>query len=240
MPTWTPPRHLLHYIQDLPAERVEALFDPHAAPEDTDGDECEHAEHDEDYEVEAEAEADRERDKDYEVEAEAEAEKGRNENVSAQNRQTERGALDGEERQKRGAAEQLEAAARFEEMLREKSTLNPFQDWATIRTTLAGDARFEGVRSEKARIAIFDRMCPELAERARSMRRQQVAAAEAAWAACLADLRWATAPATWTEFSRTVRKHPWFRHLDGKRMEKEYRAHLASLRDRSIVYQIPK
>lgn len=141
---------------------------------------------------------------------------------------------------KRDPEEHQLAVENFRQLLLDREDLDPFQAWERLSSSLAADSRFQAIRSERERRTIFESICPQLAERARKKREAQHLQATEAWKGILERLTLAHAPATWTEFSRHVKKEPWFRLLNPKTLEREYRTRLAELRTRSAVYQIPK
>lgn len=132
------------------------------------------------------------------------------------------------------------AVEKFKEMLLEREDLDPFKAWESISTQLSGDPRFQAIATDKERRSLFESLCPELAGRARIAREKLQSQAEEEWKDTLERLTLAHAPATWTEYSRRIRKETWYKLLNPKKMEKEYRARLSELRTRSMVYQIPQ
>ncbi|PJF17559.1 hypothetical protein PSACC_02673 [Paramicrosporidium saccamoebae] len=140
---------------------------------------------------------------------------------------------------KLNAEEHQAAVENYNQMLMD-SNIDPFQSWDIISNKLSSDPRFSGISNAKERRSLFDAACPALAEGTRERRRQRLEAAEDAWKAALEGLTLATAPTTWTEYSRHIRQEEWFRLLDSKKMEREYRDRLRDLVDRSRVYQIPR
>jgi hypothetical protein len=87
---------------------------------------------------------------------------------------------------------------------------------------------------------LFAVLCPELAERVRSVRQQKLQEAQDAWKGLLGTMTDAKKlPATWTEYSRQLKKTaPWFKLLDAKVMEVQYRAKLKELREQAITYNV--
>lgn len=240
--TWVPAAELAAAITGLPADAQQALFDPAAdegtrrdhggAPgageetlsmgEDTPSteedmpsvDDQDAAEDALAYEIDEEA---------YEAEAAEEAPR------------EQRPARDPEQ----AAAAHTAAVAAFTAMLRERA-IDPFQPWDRIAEGLRDEPAFATVGSAKERAALFAALCPELVEGARAGRQARLKEAQEAWAAKLASLTDAARlPATWTEFSRTLKRTaPWFKLLEPKTMEREYRARLQELRTRAIVYNV--
>lgn len=224
---WRAPEHLLGYLADLPEARRALLFDPTSsfepetvpAPQEW---EEPTSEYEEDYVVE---------------EAPLGGGGGEGELVAEE---TSCAPEPSARPHWTSREEHASAIGGFRELLLQTPEVDPFMAWSTLSTRLAADARWQAIPTDRERKALFDELCPQLAERARHQRRQRMEEAAAAWNETLAQLTLASAPPTWVEFSRTVRGQPWFRLMDGKQMEKEYRARLAHLRTRSIVYQIPK
>lgn len=227
---WRPPEHLLEYLLELPPDQLALLFDPHAEYSLKVVDAVLYSSSEEDYIV-SEREDEQEEQVSPEYSTPIPPENTVN-TATVPPQVSKEPRMDPE-------AHRIAVEA-FGVMLREREDLDPFQSWEMLKQHLSKDPRFQAIPTDRERKSIFDSICPELAERARKAREGQQAAAKATWKEILRTLMLANTPATWTEFSRRVKKEPWYRHLDPKAMEKEYRARLIELRDRSIVYQIPK
>lgn len=233
---WRAPDHLLEYLASLSEERRALLFDPKSNFEpETVSELQEHEEpsieYEEDYIVEeASSDGDSGGDQeDYIVE---------DETIPIGEAST--SAQPSPKPQWSSKEEHTLAITRFRDLLLNTPKVDPFMPWSILSAQLSTDARWQAIPTDRERKALFDGLCPQLAERARQQRRQQMEEATTAWSETLAHLTLATAPPTWVEFSRTIKSKPWFKLMDAKLMEKEYRSRLAYLRTRSIVYQIPK
>lgn len=211
---WRPPEHLLEYLLEMPPEKLANLFN-----------------RDEEYVVEQFGEIEMLSEEDYIVPSESESEEP---DIPPETTTTKSDTI-----KKMTQEEQLAAVEGFKEMLLD-SNIDAFQQWSTISSSLSEDPRFQAVQSEKERRAIFESMCPQLAEKSRAARKQRMETAERSWKSILEDLTLVSAPSTWTEFSRHVKREAWYKLLDQKRMEREYRERLKDLSARSRVYQIPK
>lgn len=237
---WRAPEHLLEYLADLSEERRALLFDPKSNFEpETVSELQEHEEsppidYEEDYIVE-EASSPGEVDEDQEDYILREEKMPTEEaSVSAQ-------PLSSKKSQHWSSREEhVLAINRFKDILLNTPNIDPFMSWSALTAQLSSDARWQAIPTDRERKSLFDELCPQLAERARQQRHQQMEEAINAWNETLVHLTLTTAPPTWVEFNRTIKAQPWFKLMDARRMEKEYRSRLAYLRTRSIVYQIPK
>lgn len=130
-------------------------------------------------------------------------------------------------------------ALEFTNMLLDKC-IDPFRPWVQIIEELKAEPAFLAVASAKDREALFLLASPELAERTRQNRRGHLEKAKEEWAATLAAMTdLAKLPPTWTEYSRQLRKAaPWFRLLDAREMEKQYRVKLKHLKDVAVTYNV--
>jgi hypothetical protein len=221
---YQPPEHLLEYLLELAPEKLDSLFDP----------EKEYVLDGETFQTEYLSE------EDYIVPSDEALEEIIEEKDTLEpaeqlvlTHQVKAGV------KKLNAEEYQTATENYNQMLMD-SEIDPFQSWNSILSKLSSDPRFNEIPSAKERRALFDAACPALAERARERRRQRLDTAEDAWRTALDGLTLATAPTTWTEYSRHIRQEEWFRLLDSKKMEREYRDRLRDLVERSRVYQIPR
>lgn len=236
---YQPPDHLLEYLLELAPEKLDSLFDP----------EKEYVLDGETFQTEYLSE------EDYTVPSDEELEEMMGEEdvqePTGPKRPSEPTKQDEPTEQKEtahqvkthvkklNADEYRMATENYNQMLMD-SDIDPFQSWDVISLKLSSDPRFNEIPSAKERRILFDVACPALAERARERRRQRLDTAEDAWRTALDGLTLATAPTTWTEYSRHIRQEEWFRLLDSKKMEREYRDRLRDLVERSRVYQIPR
>lgn len=241
---WSPPDHLLEYLLDLSAEKLALLFNPF---EEYIVEQPQYANDYHDMEGQSQDEYEYEDDYDYGYEAETET-KSLHEEDSGQPRSSEQSTsvrFEGTPRVKnvrplKHIEEHQVAIENFKQMLIEKKDLDPFQSWEKLAALFHLDPRFQAIKTEKEQRSIFDSICPQLAEIARRLRESKQALAIESWKERLDKLTLALAPGTWTEFSKQLKKEPWFRHLNPKTMEKEYRNRVSELRTRSLVYQIPQ
>lgn len=132
--------------------------------------------------------------------------------------------------------------AAFMELLRSRE-VDPFRPWSLIAQELQNEPEFIAISSPKERESLFAAISPELAERIRSARHRGTIEAQQQWSALLASLTDAAKlPATWTEFSKHLRRtNPTLlKLLDTKAMEKQYRAHVQDLKNRAVTYNIKR
>lgn len=236
--SWTPSEELLERLKSLPEHVIQALFDPDCDEDilavmmadqgdsqaEEDEYECEDMDGDlNDDEGSEEIEYDLEEEmeeKDDEIQVETETIK---QSVDPSVRE--------EEHQRRITA--------FIGLLMEKS-VDPFRPWSLISQELSMESAFQAITSPKERESIFAAVSPELAERARGDKQQKLAEAKRAWQELLnAMTDIGKLPQTWTEYSRQLKRSvDWFKLLDHREMEKQYRAKLKDLRDRAITYNI--
>jgi len=120
----------------------------------------------------------------------------------------------------------------------ERGAIDPFGSWEQLHETLKEESRFQAIHSERERKDLFKKMAPLLSERARTKRIEQTKNAEQTWNGLLQTLQLEQVPGTWTEYSRSIRKHPWYKLLKPDAMEKQYRARLAELKARATVYKL--
>lgn len=236
---WRPPSHLLEYLQELPPSRLEDLFDPEAPWEVDGGQEPE--EDEPDYICTDNDGPDRDLDPAEALEAQLTTDDDTPKAPSPPSLATPR--LPDPARPRRPPPDpeaQQRAAEAFKQIFLDLEDLDPFASWDSIRERAAADPRFQAIPTERERKALFESLCPVLAERARKIRERRKLEAEQQWDEILGQLTLARAPATWTEFSRSIKKQAFYRLLDTKAMERQYRERVAHLRSRSTVYQIPK
>lgn len=242
---WRPPSHLLEYLQELPPSRLENLFDSETlwkveglAGEGFHGELDEQELADEpDYICPSDNDQDRESDSIEALEPQHASEGA----LTEPSLTTARPPDPAKPRRPPPDPEaQQRAIEAFKQIFLDLEDLDPFASWDSIRERAAADLRFQGIPTERERKALFESLCPVLAERARKIREARKLEAEQQWDEILSQLTLARAPATWTEFSRGIKKQPFYRLLDPKIMERQYRDRVAHLRARSTVYQIPK
>lgn len=137
------------------------------------------------------------------------------------------------------AAQHQEKITAFMNLLRSRN-IDPFKPWAETSKELEGEPDFQAVTSAKEREALFAVLCPELADRVRSQRQNKLKEAQDAWKNLLASMTDVKKlPTTWTEYSRHLKKSaPWYKTLDAKEMEVQYRAKLQELRDAAVTYNV--
>lgn len=118
--------------------------------------------------------------------------------------------------------------------------IDPFRPWSETSKELEAEPDFHAIASAKERESLFAVLCPELAERVRLERQQKLQEAQDAWKDLLGTMTDAKKlPATWTEYSRHLKKTAlWYKLLDAKEMEVQYRAKLKELRERAITYNV--
>lgn len=137
------------------------------------------------------------------------------------------------------AAQQKARVTAFMTLLRSRN-IDPFKPWSETSKELENEPEFQAITSAREREALFAALCPELAERVRSERQQRLQEAQEAWKNLLATMTDVKKlPATWTEYSRSLKKSaPWYKLLDAKEMEVQYRAKLKELRDLAVTYNV--
>lgn len=247
---WRPPPHLLEYLQELPPGRLEDLFNPETPWEveelakggfsEQEPDEDEPDEDEPDYICTDDDEPDREPVLAEVLEAQPTSDSTAKE-PSPPSLAASRLADPARPRRPPPDPEvQQRAAEAFKQIFLDLNDLDPFASWDSIRERASADPRFQAIPTERERKALFESLCPVLAERARRNREARKLEAEQQWDEILGQLTLARAPATWTEFSRSIKKQDFYRLLDTKVMERQYRDRVAHLRSRSTVYQIPK
>ena len=217
---WKPSENLFEYLQQLPNDKIQSLFDPENeyVPED------ENSERDEDLEKVCEeyfeGKDGLEKDGSMEVH-QARQNKAKTEKIWSSKKEHE------------------QAIENFKSLLR-NFNFDPFSSWSDICMQLAEEPLYQAIPTDKERKSIFDDLCPELTKLARNRRMGQIDEAQRSWKNLLHNLTLYTASSSWVEFSRGIKKECWYKLLDNKMMEKEYRARLDDLRTRNIIYQIPK
>ena len=144
-------------------------------------------------------------------------------------------------RSKPPSEEHTRAVEAFKEMLLESPHVSPYKDWSEIEVHLQDDPRFTAIAGKKERMAIFDTVCPILAEHHAKTRSQRHIAAQESWERVLEAVGQAVQPGrvdpSWTELSRAIRREPWFRLLDSKQMERQLRDRIAKERQRKRIFK---
>lgn len=129
--------------------------------------------------------------------------------------------------------------ANFIALLKNKR-VDPFKPWDKISEDLQHEPDFQAIASAKERANLFAMISPELVEVIRSERSSSLDQAKESWRSLLESMDdLSKIPSTWTEYSRQLKKTaPWFKLLDSRSMEKDYRARINTLRQQNIRYNV--
>lgn len=118
--------------------------------------------------------------------------------------------------------------------------LDPFKPWEShLAPLLATHPDFQAIPSAKERAQLFASISTELAEKSREERKAKLLEAKETWISIvnsITDLK--GVPQTWTEYSKAIRGKDWYKLLDPKIMEKEWRSRINELKARQVSYNV--
>jgi hypothetical protein len=118
--------------------------------------------------------------------------------------------------------------------------LDPFKPWEThLAPLLASHPDFQAIPTAKERAQLFASISTELAEKSREERKAKLLEAKETWISIvnsITDLK--GVPQTWTEYSKAIRGKDWYKLLDPKIMEKEWRSRINELKARQVSYNV--
>lgn len=118
--------------------------------------------------------------------------------------------------------------------------LDPFKPWEShLAPLLESHPDFQAIPSAKERAQLFASISSELAQKAREERQARLVQAKKTWidlVNSIVDLK--GVPQTWTEYCKSIRSKDWYKLLDAKLMEKEWRSRINELKSRQISYNV--